>query len=91
MKALMLAAGAALALAGPADAKPRYTPDGKSYYETYESCVAAKKRGKKRGAVIGAVAGGAGTAVLGGNVGESLLGAGVGALAGGAIGNSKRC
>jgi hypothetical protein len=90
---MMLAAAVSLALAAPAAAQRQgqYTPDGKRYYSSYEACVKAKERGKKRGAVIGAVAGGAGTAVLGGNVGESLLGAGVGAVAGGAIGKGKRC
>ena len=53
---------------------------------SYDQCRAAKSRAGKRGTVIGAVGGGAGTALLGGGVGGSLLGAGVGALAGNVIG-----
>ena len=54
--------------------------------QSYEQCRAAKSRSGKRGTVIGAVGGGAGTALLGGGLGGSLLGAGVGAVAGNVIG-----
>ncbi len=49
-------------------------------------CLIQRKKGGKDGAIIGA-AGGAGTAlVAGGNVGETLLASGAGALAGHLIG-----
>jgi hypothetical protein len=55
--------------------------------------LSAKKRAKARGAVAGAVIAGVGTALLGGNVGETALVAGAGALAGREIGRAtvKRC
>ena len=56
---------------------------------SYDQCRAAKSRAGKRGTVIGAVGGGAGTALLGGGLGGSLLGAGVGALAGNVIGRGS--
>lgn len=56
----------------------------------YDQCRAQKSRAGKRGTVIGAVGGGAGTALLGGGVGGSLLGAGVGALAGNVIGRGTK-
>ncbi len=59
------------------------------------ACLIERKKGQKKGTVIGAAGGGGGTAVVGGNLGESLLGAGIGALAGNQIGKeaatSKRC
>ncbi len=59
------------------------------------SCLIERKKGQKKGTVIGAAGAGGGTAVAGGNLGESLLGAGVGALAGDLIGKetatSRRC
>lgn len=55
----------------------------------YDECRARKSRAGKRGTVIGAVGGGAGTALLGGGLGGSLLGAGVGALAGNVIGRGS--
>ncbi len=58
-------------------------------------CLIERKKGQKKGTVIGAAGAGGGTAVAGGNLGESLLGAGIGALAGNQIGKeaatSKRC
>ncbi len=59
-------------------------------YSSYDQCRAEKSRAGKRGTVIGAVGGGAGTALLGGGVGGSLLGAGVGALAGNVIGRGTK-
>jgi len=56
---------------------------------SYNQCRADKRRAGNRGTVIGAVGGGAGTALLGGGVGGSLLGAGVGALAGNVIGRGQ--
>ena len=52
----------------------------------YDQCRRDKRRAGNRGTVIGAVGGGAGTALLGGGLGGSLLGAGVGAVAGNVIG-----
>lgn len=59
---------------------PRSQQDGVRY------CLEARKKGGKKGAIIGA-AGGLGAGIIaGGNVGESALAAGVGALAGNALG-----
>ncbi|MBN8832687.1 MAG: hypothetical protein J0G94_19205 [Sphingomonadales bacterium] len=61
--------------------------------EEVRYCLVERKKGGKKGAIIGA-AGGAGVGVVaGGNVGETLLGAGAGALAGHLIGKNagKRC
>ena len=59
------------------------------------NCFIERKKAQKKGTVIGAAGIGAGAAIAGGNLGESLLGAGVGALAGNQIGKesgtSKRC
>ena len=58
-------------------------------------CLLQRKKGTKKGTIIGA-AGGAGVGLIaGGNVGETALAAGVGALAGNQIGKgsstNKRC
>ncbi|MBT2189245.1 hypothetical protein [Sphingobium nicotianae] len=58
-------------------------------------CLIQRKKGEKKGTIIGA-AGGAGTAVIaGGNLGETLLAGGAGALAGNLIGKgsgtNRRC
>lgn len=65
-----------------------YEYNGKQY-NTLAQC----QRAKARGAVAGAVIAGVGTALLGGNVGETALVAGAGALAGREIGRAtvKRC
>lgn len=59
------------------------------------SCLIERKKAQKKGTVIGAAGAGGGTAIAGGNLGESLLGAGIGALAGNQIGKeagtSRRC
>jgi hypothetical protein len=81
------------ALAQSGNARPTlYEYDGKNY-NTLAQCQRAKKRAKARGAVAGAVIAGVGTALLGGNVGETALVAGAGALAGREIGRAsvKRC
>lgn len=69
-----------------------YEYDGKQY-TSLAQCQRAKKRAKARGAVAGAVIAGAGTALLGGNVGETALVAGAGALAGREIGRAtaRKC
>ncbi|QXQ05862.1 hypothetical protein KX816_16865 [Sphingosinicellaceae bacterium] len=96
LSSLVLAAVATTSLAvTPAEARRhdnRYY-DGNRYYSSYDDCMRRRSRAAKRGTVIGAVGAGAGAAVLGGNLGESLLGAGVGAVAGNAIGrgSEKRC
>ena len=52
-------------------------------------CLIQRKKGAKKGTIIGA-AGGAGAGVIaGGNVGETLLAAGAGALAGNLIGKGS--
>lgn len=61
-------------------------------YRSYEDCRNDKHNAGTQGTAIGAVAGGAGTALLGGNLGGSLLGAGAGALAGNVVGRStEKC
>lgn len=69
-----------------------YEYNGKQYNSLAE-CQRAKKRAKARGAIAGAVIAGAGAAILGGNVGETALVAGAGALAGREIGRRsvKQC
>jgi outer membrane lipoprotein SlyB len=95
ISSVLLAAVAASSIAAvPAEARKRdryYY--GNQSYSSYAQCKRARDRAAKRGTVIGAVGAGAGAAILGGNVGESLLGAGVGAVAGNAIGrgSEKRC
>lgn len=93
---------AAIAVAGPMaapafaqsnnDRRVVYEYDGKTY-ETRAQCLRAKDRAKKRGTVAGAVIAGAGAAILGGNLGESALVAGAGALTGREIGRAtaKKC
>lgn len=51
------------------------------------NCLRAKKKGKKTGTIVGAAGGVATGVIAGGNVGESLLAGGAGALVGRAIGN----
>lgn len=80
-----------MALATPALAQQRapsggpvpqmYETGGKTY-ASLDECLRAKKRAKTRATIAGAVIAGAGAAVLGGNVGETALVAGAGALAG---------
>jgi hypothetical protein len=83
---------AAPALAQTEAGRPAsYEFDGKQF-NTLEECRRAKKRAKARGAVAGAAIAGAGTALLGGNLGKTALVAGAGALVGREIGRrSKRC
>lgn len=89
--AILLTAFAFGATATVAKEKVNYEYDGK-VYETKDACLKAKKKAKKKGAIVGAVGGAATTAVFGGNLGESALASGVGAVAGGVIGNStKKC
>jgi hypothetical protein len=86
----LISLAAALAIAGPAAAqtKPAPTPVPQMYetggktYATLEECLRAKKRAKTRATIAGAVIAGAGAAALGGNLGETALVAGAGALAG---------
>ena len=62
-----------------------YETGGKNY-NSLEACQRAKKRAKARATVAGAVIAGGAAALLGGNVGETALVAGAGALAGREIG-----
>lgn len=73
------------------DRRPRYEYDGR-YYSSYQQCRAEKRRAEKRGTIAGAATAGIGAALLGGNLGESALVAGGGAIVGNVIGkNSKKC
>ncbi|OSZ72604.1 hypothetical protein CAP39_04590 [Sphingomonas sp. IBVSS1] len=87
----LISLAAALAIAGPAAAQTRPAPTspvpqmyetGGKTYATLEECQRAKKRAKTRATIAGAVIAGAGAAALGGNLGETALVAGAGALAG---------
>lgn len=92
LSALVLVAMAGAA-APPALAKQptRYVYDGRSY-QTYQQCVAAKKKAEQRGTIVGAATAGVATALLGGNLAETALVAGGGALVGNQLGkNSKKC
>lgn len=65
--------------------------DGRAY-NSYEACRDAKTRSRNRGAIMGGVAAGGVAAATGGNLTETAIAAGAGALAGGAIGSGmKRC
>jgi uncharacterized protein YcfJ len=69
----------------------RYEYDGR-YYETHQQCLNAKKKAQQRGTIIGAATAGVGAALLGGNLGQSALIAGGGALVGNQLGkSSKKC
>ena len=76
-----------------AQGQPVLYQTGGRQYTSLANCQRAKKRAKARGAVAGAVIAGAGTALLGGNFGETALVAGAGALAGREIGRRtvKQC
>jgi hypothetical protein len=64
----------------------------KDRFNTLAECRRAKKRAKARGTIAGAAVAGAGAALLGGNLGETALVAGAGALVGRELGrNSKKC
>jgi len=79
------------ALPAEAKAKQRYEYNGR-YYSSYQQCRDEKRRAQKRGTVVGAAAAGIGAALLGGNLGETALIAGGGAVVGNQIGkNSKKC
>ncbi|MBB5987548.1 MULTISPECIES: hypothetical protein [Sphingobium] len=52
-------------------------------------CLIQRKKGAKKGTIIGAAGAGGTAVVAGGNVGESLLAAGAGALAGNLIGKGS--
>jgi outer membrane lipoprotein SlyB len=58
-------------------------------------CLIQRKKGAKKGTIIGAAGGAGAGAIAGGNLGETALAAGAGALAGNLIGKgsgtNKRC
>ena len=88
---IIIAALAAGVPALPAVAKTKYEYNGRTY-NSLSACRAEKKRAQQRGTVVGAIAAGAGAALLGGNLGESALIAGGGAIVGNQLGkNSKKC
>lgn len=95
---LMLALGAANAQAATTlspKEKARVARAAPADRAELRSCLIERKKGQRKGTIIGAAGAGGTTAVAGGNVGESLLGAGIGALAGNQIGKeaatSRRC
>ena len=69
-----------------------FETNGKTYNSLRE-CQRAKKRAKDRATVAGAAIAGVGTALLGGNIAETALVAGGGALLGREIGKRsvKQC
>jgi hypothetical protein len=74
-----------------AEKQQAYEYDGKRY-ETRAQCLAAKKRSEKRATIVGAATAGIGAALLGGNVGETALVAGGGAVVGNVVaGKLKKC
>jgi hypothetical protein len=85
----LLASGLAAPVMAQQDRGPYYH-DGKRY-STLAQCRAAKKRSEKRATIVGAATAGVGAALLGGNVGETALVAGGGAVVGNAIASRKRC
>ncbi len=91
---LAIAAMAAAVPVLPAAADERrdtYEYNGKRY-ETQAQCLAAKKRSEKRATIVGAATAGIGAALLGGNVGETALVAGGGAVVGNVVaGKLKKC
>lgn len=93
LSALAVATLVAAIPALPAAAQNRgnYEYNGKRF-ETRSQCLAAKKRSEKRATIVGAATAGIGAALLGGNVGETALVAGGGAVVGNVIaGKIKRC
>jgi hypothetical protein len=68
------------------DNRPVLFETGGRQYNSLAECQRAKKRAKNRATVAGAAIAGAGAALLGGNLGETALVAGAGALAGREIG-----
>ncbi|MEI6486301.1 MAG: hypothetical protein WCO11_08545 [Sphingomonadales bacterium] len=89
--ALAMSLAMALPALAPISAQPHQTVyefKGKRY-ATLAQCLHAKERAKERGAIAGAVIAGVGTALLGGNVGETALVAGGGALAGRELGRTS--
>ena len=93
LSVLIVAALAGATTASPVLAKQqtRYVYDGRSY-ASYQQCLAAKKDAEKRGTIVGAATAGVATALLGGNLAQSALVAGGGALVGNQLGkNSKKC
>lgn len=98
MRILMLAlAGLAMATAPTAPLlakkkdKTQWVYDGHAY-ESYEACKRAKDKSRDRAAIVGAASAGTVAAIAGGNLGETALVAGAGALTGAVIGkNAKKC
>ncbi len=64
---------------------------GDRVYATRAECLAARRDAQRRGAVVGAAGGAATGAIAGGNLPETALAAGAGALAGAALGSARRC
>jgi hypothetical protein len=93
----MIVMAAAMSLMAPA-ATPAFAQNkspvlyetGGKTYRSLSECQRAKKRAKDRGTVAGAVAAGAGAALLGGNLAETALVAGGGALVGRELGKKSR-
>jgi hypothetical protein len=98
MRILMLAmAGLAMATAPTAPLMAKKKPqtqwvhDGRTY-ASYEDCKRAKDKSRDRAAIVGAASAGTVAAIAGGNLGETALVAGAGALTGAMIGkNAKKC
>jgi|GEM_PF-3170119 outer membrane lipoprotein SlyB len=83
MRIIITLALAATALAAtPTEARRHYY----NGYRSHTDCRTDKRNAGHQGIAIGAIAGGAGTALLGGGVGTSLLGAAAGGTAGSLIG-----
>ena len=89
--AVAMETGPALPLAAKEKKQTVWEYDG-HHYESYEACKRAKKKSKERAAIVGAASAGTVAAIAGGNLGETALVAGAGALTGAVIGkNAKKC
>ncbi|QYE35202.1 MULTISPECIES: hypothetical protein [Sphingosinicellaceae] len=79
---ITIAVAVAAFAAAPVEARRHYYNGQRSHTQ----CRTDKRNAGHQGIAIGAVAGGAGTALLGGGVGGALLGAAAGGAAGSVIG-----
>lgn len=90
MRNLVLILPAAALVAGCATTGGGWA-HGDRVYASRADCLAAKRDAQRRAAVVGAAGGAATGALAGGNLGETALASGAGALAGAALASARRC